>query len=203
MADALPSHEDVLTFWFGRLDEHGLATPEASARWWKKDPAFDEEIRARFGGLHLAIMRDERESWLRSARSLLAYVIVLDQFSRNMFRGTPEMFASDARAVAAAEAGIEAGLDRQLACAERVFLYMPFMHVESVPAQHRCVALFERLAAEVEGPAQKDVRSNVGFAERHRDIVVRFGRFPHRNTTLGRDSTDEEVAFLREPHSSF
>lgn len=172
--------DEVLEFWF--------ADP---SRWWRKDPAFDDEIRARFEALHEEIDRGEHEDWCAAPRGALAYVIVLDQFSRNMFRGTARMFASDARALAAARAAIGRGDDRQLAPAEQTFLYMPFMHSEDLADQERAVELFR---------AHGDEAS---YAVRHRDIIRRFGRFPHRNELLGRASTPEELAFLTEPGSSF
>ncbi|NUO53370.1 MAG: DUF924 domain-containing protein [Polyangiaceae bacterium] len=198
-----PSSEDVLLFWFGELDEHGLATKDATTKWFMKNPAFDEEVRSRFGDLHAAIARGEKESWLDDPRGRLAYVVVLDQLSRNMFRGDKQMFAADERALAAAAAGVEKGHDHPLACAERIFLYMPFMHSESLDAQDRCVELFRTFADGLSGAAKNQVLNNVDYAVRHRDIVARFGRFPHRNELLGRSSTDEEAAFLKEPGSSF
>jgi uncharacterized protein (DUF924 family) len=176
-----PSIDDVLAFWFAD-----------SARWWKHDPAFDAEVRERFLALHGAVDGGEREDWLETARGALAYVIVLDQLSRNMFRGTARMFASDPRARAAARMAVGRGDDRALSEDERTFLYMPFMHSEDVADQDRCVALC--------ASASSDARSS---AERHRDIVRRFGRFPHRNALLGRPSTPEELAFLEQPGSSF
>ncbi len=175
------SLEDVLAFWF--------ADP---ARWWKKDPAFDAEIRDRFLSLHEAIVRGEREDWLASPRGTLAYVVVLDQFSRNMFRGTARMFAGDPRALAAARRAVDRGDDARLTDAEQGFLFMPFMHSEDMADQDRSVALFAKRP-------EKDRR----YAEMHRDIVRRFGRFPHRNELLGRESTPEEQDFLKQPGSAF
>ena len=186
----------VLSFWFGALDEHDRVDPAVEARWWRADPAFDAEITSRFLGDHQAICAGEREAWLAEPRGRLAYVIVLDQFSRNMFRGTAAMFASDGRALAAAHAGVERGDDQQLPGAMRAFLYMPFMHSESLPDQERSVALFRALAGGAD-----DAR--LEFAIRHRDIVARFGRFPHRNAILGRPTTAEEAEFLTRPGSSF
>ena len=174
--------DEILEFWF--------ADP---GRWWKKDPAFDAEIRSRFSDLHESIERGEREDWRETPRGALAYVIVLDQFSRNMFRGTSRMFASDAQALAAAHAAIERGYDQALAPAERTFLYMPLMHSEDLADQERCVALFQSVAAP----------DPVRYAEQHRDIIRRFGRFPHRNEILGRASTPDELEFLTQPGSSF
>ena len=196
-------HDEVLTFWFGELDADGLATPSVAKRWFTKDPEFDATIRERFGGLHRALRAGERREWLDSARGRLAAIIVLDQFSRNMFRDTPNMFASDERALALAVEGIEAGMDRELPVAQRVFYYMPLMHSEERAVQDRCVALFEALRDELAGNAQAQIANNVKFAKMHRDIVARFGRFPHRNATLGRESTAEELAFLEQPGSSF
>lgn len=175
------SAEEVLAFWF--------ADPE---RWWKKDPTFDAEIRARFLELHEAIARGDREDWRGTARGALAYVIVLDQFSRNAFRGSSRSFEYDAQALAAARDALDRGFDRLLSDDERSFLYMPFMHSERLADQDRCVQLF---ASE---PEQR-----LSYAEKHRDIVRRFGRFPHRNALLGRQSTPDELAFLKEPGSSF
>ena len=181
MPATLPTAEDVLAFWF--------ADP---ARWWKKDPAFDAQVRERFLALHEAIERGEYEDWLATPRGALAYVVVLDQFSRNMFRGTGRSFASDARARAAARGAVDRGDDRALSVDERSFLYMPFMHSEDLSDQDRSCALF---AASRPDQAR--------YAEMHRDIVRRFGRFPHRNALLGRASTSEEEEFLKQPGSSF
>lgn len=181
MPAPLPTAEDVLAFWF--------ADP---ARWWKKDPAFDAEVSERFLALHEAIDRGEHADWLETPRGALAHVVVLDQFSRNMFRGTARSFASDARALAAARRGVDRGDDRALSDDERPFLYMPFMHSEDLADQDRSCALF---AASRPDQAR--------FAVMHRDIIRRFGRFPHRNALLGRASTPEEEEFLKQPGSSF
>jgi uncharacterized protein (DUF924 family) len=185
--------EEVLEFWFGPLDEQGHVDAAHVSRWWKKDPAFDAEVRSRFGALHEAVLRGERDRWLTTPRGRLAFIVVLDQFSRNMFRDSARAFAGDARAVEIALDGITAGVDGQLAAHERGFMYMPLMHSESLAVQDRCIALFE--AANDAGSAK--------FAERHRDIIRRFGRFPHRNAVLGRQSTNDELAFLAQPGSSF
>ncbi len=174
--------EDVLSFWF--------ADP---ARWWRKDPAFDDEIRSRFAGLHAAVVRGEHEAWRDTPRGALAYVIVLDQFSRNMFRDSARMFAGDAQALSAARATVDRGDDHALTSDERLFLYMPFMHSEELADQDRCMTLLEALGRSFE----------LDYARRHRDIVARFGRFPHRNQLLGRTPTPEELEFLKQPGSSF
>jgi uncharacterized protein (DUF924 family) len=177
---SLPSSDDVLVFCF--------ADP---GRWWKKDPAFDAEIRGRFLALHEAIQGGDCLDWLDMARRTLAYVIVLDQFSRNMFRGSARMYEGDARALAAARRALDGTFDRELSRDERMFLYMPFMHSEDVADQDRCVNLFSSL------------HEWYRYAEEHRDVIRRFGRFPHRNVLLGRPSTPEELEFLKEPGSAF
>jgi uncharacterized protein (DUF924 family) len=199
----MDEQEQVLEFWFGPLSADGRADAAHAQRWWKKDAAFDALIRERFLALYDAVANGEREAWLRSARGALAYVIVLDQFSRNMFRDSPRMFEQDARALRAARAAIDSGFDRQLAFDERGFLYMPLMHSEERATQARCVALFEALRDEEQGEKRERAAGSVDFAKRHRDIVERFGRFPHRNVVLGRTSTPEEMEFLTQPGSSF
>jgi len=143
------------------------------------------------------------EGWLGDGPGTLAYVVVLDQFARNMFRDTPTMFAADALALNAAQQGVEKGFDKALRTHEAVFLYMPLMHAEDLAAQNRCIELFEQLAERSDERAAKQVRGNVDFAIRHRDIIARFGRFPHRNAILKRESTPEEIEFLKTPGSSF
>ena len=194
---------EVLDFWFGELDSEGLASPELSKRWWAKDPELDALIRQRFGALHEQLSAGDLATWPQDARSRLAAVIVLDQFSRNMYRDTAGMFAADERALSLAIDGIERGLDRELPVDMRTFLYMPLMHSEQVAVQDRCVELFRALRRELRGKAEERVAHSVKFAKMHRDIVARFGRFPHRNAALGRDSTETEVEFLQQPGSSF
>ncbi|NLY93626.1 MAG: DUF924 domain-containing protein [Myxococcales bacterium] len=196
--------DEVLTFWFGGLSVEGLASPEKTARWFAKDPAFDREIAERFGALHEAIAKREREGFRDTAKGLLAYVLVLDQFSRNMFRDTPQAFAYDDQALDAARHGIHLGFDRMLVGQARAFLYMPFMHSESLEAQDQGVSLFREFRREVgEGALGQAIQTNLDFMLAHERIIARFRRFPHRNAILGRKSTDEERAFLEEPGSSF
>jgi uncharacterized protein (DUF924 family) len=195
--------ERVLSFWFGELDADGLAPPAVSKQWWTKDAAFDGRVRDAFLEDHRAIVGAQREHWLGDPRGRLAYIVVLDQFSRNMFRGTAQSFASDPQALRAAKGGVEAGADAPLAVAERTFMYMPFMHSESLADQDRCIELFTALRDAQTGRARDNAEYSLKFAGMHRDIVVRFGRFPHRNAILGRASTPEEVSFLEGPNSGF
>jgi uncharacterized protein (DUF924 family) len=157
------------------------------AAWFRKDEAFDAEFRARFLAAHEAAARGELDGWLESAQGALALILLLDQFPRNAFRGTARMFATDAKAVAAADTAIAAGHDGEVPADVRVFFYLPYEHAEDLALQERCVALC--------APLPEDY---LRFAVVHRDIIARFGRFPHRNELLGRESTAEELAFLAE-----
>ena len=189
------SPADVLAFWFGGEGEPGYG--EFREEWFRKDETFDREITDRFGGLYERAAAGELDGWREEAEGCLALVIVLDQFPRNMFRGDARTHATDGQALDAAKYATERALDRELPAFQRMFLYMPFMHAENAEDQRRSVELFEGLAAEPGGP---DV---VEYAVGHRDIVERFGRFPHRNAILGRETTPEEAEFLTQPGSSY
>lgn len=186
-----PGPEAVLEFWFG--------TPRGRSRveWFRKDPAFDEELRGRFGDLHAAAARRELESWRASPEPMLALVVVLDQFSRNLYRGDARAFAQDAHALECARQAIARGDDLLLLPVERQFLYLPYEHSESLADQETGVDLMRSL------DAFEETRGVSDWAVRHRDIVARFGRFPHRNAALGRGSTPEELEFLKQPGSGF
>ncbi len=185
----------ILDFWFGRENEPGYG--EFRNVWFQKDEDFDREVQTRFHEDYERAANGELDGWRDEARSALALVILLDQFPRNMFRGDGRTHATDAKALETAEYAIDRALDRELPAFQRMFLYMPFMHSEDVETQRRSVELFERLAAEDGAP---DLTS---YAVGHRDIVERFGRFPHRNAILGRETTPEEAEFLTQPGSSF
>ncbi|WP_205543939.1 DUF924 family protein [Rubrobacter indicoceani] len=184
---------ETLDFWFG----DGGAEYYGSAReeWFKKDADFDAEIKSRFAGLYREAASGEHDDWREDPESCLALIIVLDQFPRNMFRGDPETHATDDKALYLAKYAVAEGHDRALPPFQRVFVYMPYMHSEDVEDQESCVRLFEALG--------ENYRYNLKFAVQHRDVVARFGRFPHRNDLLGRESTPEELEFLKEPGSSF
>jgi uncharacterized protein (DUF924 family) len=173
---ALPSAGDVLAYW-------RALGPQ---RWFVKDAAIDAEIHDRFQDLHAAAIEGLVGDWEDDAPGALAYIIVLDQFSRNMFRNSAAAFAADPLARAAASRAIRRGFDRQTAEAERPFFYLPYMHSETLADQERCLELCR--AATDEGTLR--------YAELHADVVRRFGRFPHRNAVLGRITTHEEQAFL-------
>ena len=171
----------ILDFWFEEIEP---------ALHWKKDSEFDQLIRERFGEVHAAANRCELFGWREQPEGRLAEIIVLDQFSRNIYRDRPEAFASDAIALALAQEGIAVAADRHLAKNQVSFLYMPFMHSESAAIHQVALRLFADLG-------------NLDFEIRHKEIIDRFGRYPHRNEILGRESTPEEIAFLNEPGSSF
>jgi uncharacterized protein (DUF924 family) len=187
--------EEVLEFWFGREGEPGYG--EFREAWFRKDPAFDASVTGRFADLYEEAAAGDLDGWREDARSCLALVIVLDQFPRNMFRGDGRTHAADGMALESSKYAVEHALDRELPAFQRMFLYMPFMHSENGEDQRRSVELFELLADE---PGAPDVTS---YAAGHREIVERFGRFPHRNEILGRESTPEEAAFLETEDSSF
>lgn len=198
-----PGVEEVLLFWFGPLEEDGAVGEAARRRWFSKDPDFDDELRQRFGGLHAELGGNSEHPWRSQVRSNLAYIIVLDQMSRNMYRDTPNMYATDALARDATLVAVERGDDLQLTTAEVVFLFMPLMHSERLLDQERCVELFSKLRERVPASQRSNIENSLDYAKRHRDIVKKWGRFPHRNEILGRESTPEELAFLKEPGSSF
>ena len=175
---------EVLAFWFEEAK---------SEQWYKKDPAFDEAIRDRFESTIAAALAGKLDSWADDVDGCLALIILLDQFTRNIYRDTPRAFSGDEMAVALSLRCIDRGFLTHENAAWRQFMLMPMMHSEDIGIQDRSIPLFETHT----NPMTHD------YAIRHRDIVARFGRFPHRNAILGRPSSDEELAFLKEPGSSF
>ena len=176
--------ESILRFWFEET---------APATWWKKDEDFDRLIRSRFGAIHASVTRCECFAWRHTALGRLAEVIVLDQFSRNMFRDTPQAFAWDSMALALAQEAVSAGADQSLSAVQRGFLYLPYMHSESMKIHETAMVLYMR----------HGVADDLDYEQRHSQIIQRFGRYPHRNAVLGRASTPEEIEFLKQPGSRF
>jgi len=194
MAPSPPAQ--VLEFWFGTPE---LSDTEAvTSRWFRKDPAFDAEIRQRFGPLIEQALAGELQDWAWQPGPAVARILLLDQFPRNAFRGSPRAFAGDALALAAAQQMVAQAQDQALPPLRRVFVYLPFEHAESLPMQEESVRLFTRLAQEA-----PSLQGYLDYAMRHHEVIQRFGRFPHRNTLLERSSTPEEQAFLQQPGSSF
>jgi uncharacterized protein (DUF924 family) len=194
-----PEAQAFLEFWFGPPG----GPIGAAARWWEKDAAFDALLRERWSDLHAAILAGRREDWRARARSCLAYVVVLDQIARNVHRGTPLAFAGDAFAQTATLRGIRDGFDRGFDGVERRFFYMPLLHAEDRELQEQAILQFATLAAALPEAERGPVLTQVIMGARHRNVILRFGRFPHRNAILGRASSPEEIAFLKEPSSSF
>jgi uncharacterized protein (DUF924 family) len=176
--------DEIVAFWFETLK------PED---WYRKNAAIEAEIGERFGATYEALKTGVPPEWLAEPKGMLAAIIVLDQFPRNMFRDDPRAFATDGAALALAKRAIGEGIDMRLPPDKRAFIYLPFQHAETPDDQARSITLFTALG----NP------NNLDFALRHQAIIARFGRFPHRNSVLGRASTAEELAFLQEPGSSF
>jgi len=179
-----PKAEAVLQFWFADI---------SPKQWWNKDPEFDALIRSRFGALLQNAVRGELFPWRATAEGRLAEVLVLDQFSRNIHRDTPAAVAADPLALVLAQEAVALGVDRHLTPLQLPFLYMPYMHSESALIHEIALVLFD----------QDATRGNLEFERRHKAIIDRFGRYPHRNAILGRNSSAEELAFLEQPGSSF
>lgn len=175
---------EILKFWFEEIDQ---------SQWWVKDLSFDQEIIKRFSSVHHQAISCELFEWRNTAEGRLAEIIVLDQFSRNMFRGSGKSFQYDSLALALAQQAIIDGDDVKLPQVQRSFMYLPFMHSESEKIHRQAMALYEK----------NGIQSNLDFEIKHKNIIDRFGRYPHRNKLLGRSSTAEEIQFLSEPGSSF
>lgn len=176
--------DSVLKFWFEECD---------SSQWFQKNDTFDALIEERFFDLYQQATRCELAHWRSTPRGRLAEVIVLDQFSRNLYRDSAQAFACDNLALALAQEAVHQGDDKRLKPIERHFLYMPYMHSESINIHQEALSLF----------SQEGLEDALQFEERHQVIIERFGRYPHRNEVLGRPSTAEEIAFLKQPGSSF
>ena len=200
---AIPTPATVLTYWFGTYRDDAATAQAQRTLWWSKDSAVDATIRNRFAALVLAAAFGKHDDWARDPLGRLALIVLFDQFPRNMYRESPRAFAFDSLARQLALEGIATAASQALRPIERVFTYLPLEHAEDLALQDRSVALFSALASAVPATDRPLFEGYVDFAERHRAIIRRFGRFPHRNRVLGRPSTLEEVAFLEQPGSSF
>ena len=192
-----------MEFWFGKDLQSVESIAERSALWFAGGEAFDRQIRDRFGDLPNRARQGQFDSWRQDAYSALALVLILDQFPRNLYRDTAKCFSYDALAYELAVSAVDSGFDRELGPLEATFLYLPFEHTESLEAQSRCVSLFRDLVERAPVTLRSQCDSFLDYAMRHQRVIERFGRFPHRNETLGRESTPEEIEFLKEPDSSF
>ncbi len=188
-------YRGVLDFWFGTGGSPEYGKPREE--WFRKSDEFDAAIRTRFLDLHRLAAAGQMQPWQAAPDSLLALILVLDQFPRNLFRGSSRAFSTDAQAQAAAQLAVARGHDRTLLPVQRWFVYLPFEHAEDLGLQRRCLELFEGLRADA------DSADTIDYARRHYEIIARFGRFPHRNAVMGRISTPEEIEFLKQPGSGF
>ncbi len=195
--------QDVLQYWFFAEDQLERLPDASTEFWWEKSSEVDADIRARFTETMRRIDLGEHDDWLEHPSGYVAMVIVLDQFSRNMFRGSPSMYRWDARAQALALRALDDDVEPQVSLVERRFLYMPLSHAEDLALQNLAIQRFRALV-ETAPPAKKgEYEDALYWAHAHQKIIARFGRFPHRNQILGRESLSEEVRFLTEPESSF
>ena len=189
------TYQAVLDFWFGKADSEGFGKPIKA--WFIKSDTFDQAIQNQFGRLLEQAILGELDDWQEQPLSCLALVIVLDQFSRNLFRKQPQAFAQDAQALTIAKRAIAQGFDQQMLPVQRLFFYLPFEHSEAIADQIESLRLFNTLANE------PGCESFIRYAQKHYDVIEKFGRFPHRNEILGRFNTPAEEEFLKQPGSSF
>ncbi|MEO6968373.1 MAG: DUF924 family protein [Rhodanobacteraceae bacterium] len=194
---------DVLDFWFAGAVHSADALRARNRVWFAKDPAFDRSITERFGALVEAARQGELDQWTQTPSGMLALSILLDQFPRNLYRDDARAFAGDEKAQAIAVAAIARGDDRSLPPVERVFCYLPLEHAEHIGLQDRCVALFEGLLAHASMDMHDSFENFLDYARKHREVIARFGRFPHRNAALARKSTPDELEYLAKPGTTF
>ena len=185
----------VLTFWFGKSDSSNYGKPKKE--WFTKDTAFDEEVRLRFFSDYELAASGKLDYWQKYPESCLALIILLDQLPRNLFRGKPEAFATDSKALTAAQYAVDNKFDSTFLPIQRWFIYLPFEHSENLEHQRKAVELFHQLSGDA------DSKSPIDYAIRHLEIIEKFGRFPHRNQILGRETTPEEAEFIKQPGSGF
>lgn len=191
-----PASEDILDFWFGNASDDPSQLPDHYARWFRANRAFDAAIRERFGATVADAAAGKLADWSGTARGTLALIVLLDQFPRNIYRGTAAAFDCDPMALAYCHSGLERGFDRELKPVERSFFYLPLEHAETLAQQTASVAAFTRLLDEAPAAFREFARNNLDYAVEHRELIDRFGRFPHRNDVLKRQSSAAERAFL-------
>ena len=195
--------DELLQFWFGDDPDDAAVAAAKAELWWGHRQETDDLLQSRFGAAASAAAAGVLDHWAGSPRGRLALILLLDQLPRAIHRGTPKAFAQDAKARKVSEQGLESGAERLLRPIERLFVYLPFEHSEDMADQDRSVQLIRNLGASVPEGQRKTFAGFVDYAVRHREVIARFGRFPHRNAILGRESTPEEKAFLEQPDSSF
>lgn len=185
------------------MEDAAVTARERARLWWSKNPESDDEIRRRFESWVIKAGSGELDNWASNPQDRLALILLTDQFPRSIYRDLAKAFAFDSKALSLAHTGIDAGFDAALRPLEKVFFYLPLEHSESLADQKRSVSLFQKLVDDASPDQKPTFAEYLDFAARHRDIISRFGRFPHRNKALGRISTSEELSFLQQPGSGF
>ena len=206
MSDLFPGvvrPDEVLAFWFGAHPLDHAAMLHVQKQWFRKSTAFDNRIRRHFGATLVAALAGKLGDWAGEAEARLALIVVLDQFTRNAFRGQAASFAGDPQARALALEGLERGDDQRVPALARLFFYLPVEHSEDLAMQQRSTHLFDALRAQGKGEVGKSLARAADYARRHLEVVQRFGRFPHRNAILDRASTPEELDYLAQPGAGF
>lgn len=193
----------ILSYWFGPHQGDVQAAQSQASLWWKKSEEVDAEIKSRFTECVAEAGAGKLDAWADEPRGRLALILLCDQFTRHIYRDSPQAFSLDHRALAWTKEGLAVGAHQVLRPIERVFFFLPLEHSESLADQEHAVRVFETLKLSVPHDAESTFQGFLDYAIRHRDIIARFGRFPHRNAALGRPSTEEEIAFLKQPGSSF
>lgn len=199
----MQTFEAICEFWFGEPSTIEARYPELQKVWYAKNPEFDAQIETQFKSYIQAVANGECDAWLSTPRGYLASIICVDQFPRNCFRNSPQAFAYDHHAQSLTQQGLEAGIDQSLSLYERMFFYIPLEHSEDINLQRKMLTLTKQLIAQASERQREHFKSFDYYAQLHHDIIERFGRFPHRNAVLGRDSTAEELEFLTTKNSSF
>ena len=199
----LTTPETILDFWFGSTSDDTAAAKERADLWWSKNTATDDEIRRRFEIYVVLAVSEQLNDWLSTPSGRVALIILTDQFPRNIYRDTARAFSCDEKALTWCVEGLEQKIDRELRLIERVFFYLPLEHAEHLVHQDLSVKCFSELVPTAPADQRGIFEEYLNYAVHHREIIERFGRFPHRNEVLGRESTPEELAFLSEPGSSF
>lgn len=204
-ANAPATPDEVLAFWLGAARPSNAQALAIKQQWFTKSDAFDARINAQFAPTVQAALAGQLDGWADEAWSCLALLVVLDQFTRNIYRGTPQSFAGDPKALAVAQRAIAQGLDQQLPAVTRIFVYLPLEHAEDLALQAQSVNAFAQLAQHNPSPADvHDVLvGTLDYAHRHQAVIQQFGRFPHRNAILGRTSTPQELDYLAQPGAGF
>ena len=203
MSNGHPAWQPILDYWFGRADDDAGCASQKASLWWGKSPDVDANIRERFEPMLQLLVNGGNRYWLQFPESRLAAIIVLDQFSRNIYRDTPTAFSADLLALNWCLSGIHDKLDKQLRPIEQVFFCLPLEHAEDLSLQHLCVQKFQQLVEEVPPSQRETFEGFLDYAVQHADVIEQFGRFPHRNIVLGRESTPDELRYLAQPGSGF